>query len=63
MYNLKSRAKFWTCFNYIINKKILKLKFVVINFYGFENHAHFNLHPICKHWYIAHKLKQFLKKN
>jgi uncharacterized protein YqhQ len=38
------------------NLVIKKIKMVVNNFYGFKSHAHFNLHPICKHWCIAHKL-------
>jgi hypothetical protein len=38
------------------NLVIKKIKMIVSNFYGFKSPAHLNLHPICKHWCIAHKL-------
>jgi len=38
---------------------ILKYFFNVIDFYGFKSLVHLNLHPICKHWGIAHKLDHF----
>jgi hypothetical protein len=38
---------------------ILKLFFIAIDFYGFKSLVHLNLHPICKHWGIAHKLDHF----
>jgi len=54
------KAKLWTCFNYIkIRENFIVNKFIVINFYGFQSLAHFNLHPICIHWNIAYKLDHF----
>ncbi len=48
---MKSKTRFWTWENYIYIYQCQCLEIL----------AHFNLHRICKYWWIAHKLNHFFK--